>query len=114
MLDTDSTEGSDAPDGGWAFVSDRDGAARLFDALLALDPEETYTRSEIAEQADVPLKTLYLNDLLDEFVALGVLAEDAGGGESPTGTESQYRVHTDSKLFSAAQAFDDAYDSRTE
>lgn len=110
MIDTDPSGGdADAPDGGWAFVADRDGAAKVLDALVELDPTETYTRSEVADQAGVPLKTLYLNDLLEEYVDLGVLTSNTGGGESPTGEETQYRVRPDSTLLDAAATFDDAY-----
>jgi len=115
MIDTDPSGGdADAPDGGWAFVADCDGAAKVLDALLELDPDDTYTRSEVADRADVPLKTIYLNDLLDRYVQLGVLAEDTGGGESPTGKESQYEVRTNSPVFQAAASFDDAYRTSSE
>lgn len=114
MLDTDPPGDTDAPEGGWAFVADTDGAARLIGTLLELDTGETYTRSEIADRAGVPLKTLYLNDLLAECVDLGVLAESGSGTESPTGGESEYHVLTGSSLLEAATAFDDAFRSRSD
>ncbi|WP_123533038.1 hypothetical protein [Halosimplex salinum] len=114
MLDTDPSGGDDAPDGGWAFVADRDGAARLIDALLDLDADETYTRSEIADRAGVPLKTLYLNGLLEECADLGLLSQAGGDGESPTGEETRYHVHADSTILEAAAVFDDACRSRSD
>ena len=110
MIDTDPSGGdADAPDGGWAFVANCDGAAKVLDVLIELDPDETYTRSEVADRAGVPLKTIYLNDLLDRYVDLGVLTENTGGGESPTGEETEYRICSDSTLLDAAATFDDAY-----
>ncbi|QLH77683.1 hypothetical protein HZS55_10380 [Halosimplex rubrum] len=109
MLDTDPSDGSDGqPDGGWAFVATSDGAANLLGTLTELNAERAYTRSDLSERSGVPLKTLYLNGLLDEFVDLGLLvrADDEGDDE----TEPQYRVAADSDLLDAARAFDDAYD----
>ncbi|WP_436932260.1 hypothetical protein [Halosimplex halobium] len=108
MLDTDPSDGSDgSPDGGWAFVADSDGAADLLGTLVDCNDERAYTRSDLAERSGVPLKTLYLDGLLDEFVALGVLVR--ADDESDEETEPQYRVAGDSDLLAAARAFDDAY-----
>ncbi|QPV63463.1 hypothetical protein I7X12_02165 [Halosimplex litoreum] len=108
MLDTDPSDGSDGPpDGGWAFVAASDGAADLLETLTELNAERAYTRSDLSERSGVPLKTLYLDGLLDEFVDLGALvrADDEADDES----EPQYRVAADSDLLDAARAFDDAY-----
>lgn len=102
MLDSDGAEG------GWGFVAEHEGAARVLGALVEADPGETYTQSEIADLADVPLKTLYLNDLIDEYVDLGVLAE----ATDPDEYEVEYRVRTDGEVLRAATAFDDAVDER--
>ncbi|QLH82803.1 hypothetical protein [Halosimplex pelagicum] len=109
MLDTDPSDGSGGqPDDGWAFVAASDGAANLLGTLTELNAERAYTRSDLSERSGVPLKTLYLNGLLDEFVGLGLLvrADDEDDDE----TEPQYRVAADSDLLDAARAFDAAYD----
>jgi hypothetical protein len=105
MLDTDPSDGP--PDGGWAFVAASDGAADLLGTLTELNAERAYTRSDLSERSGVPLKTLYLDGLLDEFVDLAALgrADDEADDES----EPQYRVAADSDLLDAARAFDDAY-----
>jgi hypothetical protein len=100
MQDTDETTG-------WEFVAERESMAPLIDTLLALDSEATYTKTEIAEHADVPLKTLYLNDVLEECADLGVLQRV----DAPESGESVYRVADDSDILDAAAAFDDAYQS---
>lgn len=95
-------------DSGWQFVAECDGAARLFDALLDLDPGETYSKTDLAEVTGVPLKTLYLEGLLDECVDLGVL-ERADGTEE--GSEPRYAIDEDSDVLTAAAAFDDAFEA---
>lgn len=106
MLDTDPSDDEGA-DSGWAFVADSDGAANLLGTLTELNDERAYTRSDLSERSGVPLKTLYLNGLLDEFVDLGLLvrADDQSDDE----TEPQYRVAAESDLLEAARAFDEAY-----
>lgn len=95
---------NESPDGGWAFVAEHDGTARLIDALGALDPEGTYTRTELSERAEVPVKTLYLDGVLEECVSLGLLeAVDAAGDGEP-----EYRVDPDSPVLNAAASFDAA------
>lgn len=96
---------------GWQFVAQRESAALLIDALLALDGETTHTKTDIAEAADVPLKTLYLSDVLEECADLGVLQRvETDDGE--TG-EPRYRIDEDSDILAAAAAFDDAYRAQT-
>lgn len=97
---------TDTRTGGWAFVADNESAARLIDAVLDLDASEEYTKTAIAEQSGVPLKTLYLNDLLADCVDLGLLTEV---GITEDGSEACYRVNEDSDLLQAAAAFDDAF-----
>lgn len=95
----------DAPEGGWEFVAERDAAARLVDALLELDGGSAYTRTELAETADVPLKTLYLNGLLEECADLGILERVEGAGDG----EAVYRPVEDSDLLQAAATFEEAF-----
>ncbi|MFB6183373.1 MAG: hypothetical protein ABEI96_02355 [Haloarculaceae archaeon] len=63
-----------AQETGWEFVATREAAPEVFAALLRLDVEDTYTMTELAESADVPMKTLYVDDWLDDLCDLGVLA----------------------------------------
>lgn len=89
---------------GWEVIVDTEGVAPLLGACDDLDPDATYTRSDLAEATAVPLKTLYLDDAVDECVDLGVLervADDDAG-------EARYRVDPDSEVLAAAAAFDDA------
>jgi hypothetical protein len=95
----------DVPETGWGFVAAKEGAAEVFGALLALEPDAERTKTELAEDAGVALKTLYVNDWLSELVDLGVLAET---GENDDG-ETCYRVVEDSDLLVAARRFDEAY-----
>ncbi|WP_459192364.1 hypothetical protein [Halosimplex sp. J119] len=112
MLDTDPSDGGADDDGGWAFVADSDGAAKLFGTLVELDTEDAYTRSELAERSGVPLKTLYLNDLIAAFVDLGVLETEVAPSDDDG--EPSYRVVPDSDLLVAAEAFEDAYRSQAD
>lgn len=99
-----------APDGpttGWSFVADNDGAARLLGTVLELDPEDTYTKSDIASAADVPMKRLYLSDALEGLVEVGVLTPVEDGGEAAV-----YEVDSESVVYREAAAFDDALTSR--
>lgn len=99
--------GPDEGTTGWSFVADNDGAARLLGAVLELDPDETYTKSDIASAADVPMKRLYLSDALEGLVEVGVLSAVEDGGEAPT-----YEVDADSAVYREAAAFDDAVTGR--
>jgi len=112
MLDSGSS--AETGDGGWTFVADSDGAAELLGTLVELD-DDTYTRSELSERSGVPLKTLYLDDLIGEFVDLGVLskADSRADGDEEEG-EPEYSVDADSALLDAAAAFDDAYRTQSE
>jgi hypothetical protein len=100
---------NDADDSGWQFVAQRESAARLLDTLLALDAGTPYTKTEIAEAAGIPLKTLYLSGVLEECADLDVLqrVDDEGG-------EARYVVNEESALLEAAAAFDDAYRNQQE
>jgi hypothetical protein len=97
----------DGPATGWSFVADNDGAARLLGTVLELDPNETYTKSDIASAADVPMKRLYLSDALEGLVEVDVLVPVEDGGE-----EATYEVDPESAVYREAAAFDDAVASR--
>ena len=113
MLDS-NTSGDTGDDGGWTFVADSDDAAELLATLVELD-DDTYTRSELSERSGVPLKTLYLDDLIGEFVDLGVLSrvDSPTDGDDQEG-EPEYSLERNSALLDAAAAFDDAYRTQTE
>jgi hypothetical protein len=88
---------------GWELVAAEEEAASVIAGLLAVDPEKVYTRSELAEAAGVPLKTLYLVDIFEELDAVGMLDRvDETGAES----EASYRINDDSDVYRAAKQFD--------
>lgn len=95
----------DAPDSGWSLVAHRDEAASLIATLVDLDPQREYTRSDLAEQADVPLKTLYLVDTLEELVDVGMLERLDDRAED---TEARFVLNEDSDALAAARTFDRA------
>jgi hypothetical protein len=93
----------DTPDSGWSLVAQRDEAAALIATLIGLDPTEEFTRSDVADAADVPLKTLYLDDTLEDFVDAGLL-ERVGDGD----TEATFVLDDGSDALETARAFDRA------
>jgi len=88
--------------GGWTLLADNDGASALVDAVLELDPDRTYTRSELADAAGVPLKELYLSDALGVLVDIGLL-ESVSEAE-----EATYVIADDSAVYERAAAFEAA------
>jgi hypothetical protein len=96
----------DGPTTGWSFVADNDGTAALLGAVLELDPGESYTKSEMASTAGVPMKRLYLSEALEGLVEVGVLTPvDDGEGAA-------YTIDADSAVYREAAAFDDAVATR--
>jgi len=92
---------------GWELVAAEDEAAAVIAGLLAVEPGREYTRSELADAAGVPLKTLYLVDIFEELDALGMLDRvDDAEAES----EICYRINEDSDVYQAARQFDEAVD----
>lgn len=88
--------------GGWAIVADNDGAAALIGAVVELDADQSYTRSELADAAGVPLKELYLSDALGELVEIGLL------DSIPEADEETYVIEADSVVYEHAAAFETA------
>ncbi|SDJ21472.1 hypothetical protein SAMN05216226_101168 [Halovenus aranensis] len=89
---------------GWELVAAEDEAAAVIAGLLAVEPEREYTRSELADAAGVPLKTLYLVDIFEELATLGMLDRvDDPGAES----EVCYRINEESDVYQAAHQFDE-------
>ena len=93
------------PETGWELVAQRDEAAPLVRAIVSLDPATEYTRSDIADAAGIPLKTLYLADALDDLVDVGAL-------DRTDDDEATFLVNADSAVVQAARAFDDAVADR--
>jgi hypothetical protein len=93
----------DSPGAGWSLVATHESAAALIGTLTDLDPADTYSRSAIADEAGVALKTLYLDDTLEELVEAGLLdpVEDDADGER------RYEL-APGPVLDAARAFDEA------
>ena len=102
----DDAENED-PDTGWGHVASHDDAPTVIDTLLRLDPEEAYTKTELSDEAGVPLKSLYLDGTLDHLVEMGFLEKEADEGE-----EVLFSVDTSTDVFAAAEAFDAAIADR--
>ena len=100
-------DATDEPDTGWGHVATHDDAPAVIDTLLRLDRETTYTKTELSEEAGVALKSLYLDGTLDHLVDMGFLEKHGEEGE-----EALYSVDTDTAVFEAAVAFDDAVSTR--
>jgi hypothetical protein len=91
---------------GWAVVAAEDEAASIIAGVLALDTDREYTRSELADAADVPLKTLYLLDTIDRLAAAGMLERvDDEDAES----EPRFVADPESDLYRAAVDFDETF-----
>ena len=100
-------DAGDDPDTGWGHVATHDDAPAVIDTLLRLDPEATYTKTELSDEAGVALKSLYLDGTLDHLVEMGFLEKEADEGE-----EALFSVDTETAVFEAAVAFDDAVAAR--
>ncbi|MBX0294684.1 hypothetical protein [Haloarcula nitratireducens] len=95
------------PTSGWGTVATYDGAPAVIDALLRLDSEELYTKTELSEAAGVALKTLYLDGTLDYLATLGLLEKEESEGE-----ETRFAVAADTDIYRASAAFDAAVEER--
>jgi len=93
------------PESGWELVAQRDEASTLFRAVMELDSDTDYTRSEIADAGDVPLKTLHLADTMEDFVEIGLLDRVDSDGEN---SEVRFSLNPDSDVLAAARDFDEA------
>lgn len=96
-------DGQDVDDAaGWELVAAYDGAAALIAALLDLDADSEYTKTELSDASGVAYKTLYLDGTVDALVDAGFLEREQREEE-----ETTFRVRPDSPVFEAATAFDD-------
>ena len=100
-------DANDEPETGWGHVASHDDAPAVIDTLLRLDPEATYTKTELSHEAGVALKSLYLDGTLDHLVEMGFLEKHADEGE-----EALFSVDAGTDVFEAAVAFDDAIAAR--
>ena len=100
-------DANDEPETGWGHVASHDDAPAVIDTLLRLDPEATYTKTELSDEAGVALKSLYLDGTLDHLVEMGFLEKHADEGE-----EALFSVDAGTDVFEAAVAFDDAITAR--
>lgn len=91
-------------DSGWALVAGEDEAARVIGGLLAVDPETEYTRSELAEAVGIPLKTLYLIEILDDLETAGMLQRV---DDIDDDSEACFVIDDDSQVYEAAEQFGD-------
>lgn len=85
---------------GWSLLAN-DEVVPIIAGVLALDPDESYTRSEFAEIVDVPLKTLYLIDTLDELETAGMIER-----VDDEQAETKFRIDQESEVYRAALEFD--------
>jgi len=100
-------DANDEPETGWGHIASHDDAPAVIDTLLRLDPETAYTKTELSDEAGVPLKSLYLDGTLDHLVEMGFLEKHADEGE-----EVLFSVAADTGVFEAATAFDEAIAAR--
>jgi hypothetical protein len=95
----------ESPQSGWTMIASEDEAASVIAGLVNADTEREFARSEIAELADIPLKTLYLIDTVDTLVTLGVLTRvDNGDADS----EEHFQINEDNDVYHSAVQFDEA------
>lgn len=95
------TESIDTPRG-WRFVAEHEEMASALGAIVHLDTDGTYTRSELADAAGVPLKDLYLADTLSALADIGVLERIDSDGES------MYAIDDRSPVYERAADFEQA------
>jgi predicted transcriptional regulator len=93
-------QGDSTSETGWTFIAESDEVGTIIDTILQLDPDETYSRSELAEKTDIPLKTLHLMDDVKEVVDIGLLEKHDAEGE-----ERHYSINEDSEVFEMARKF---------
>lgn len=87
---------------GWEMIAGEDEAAAVVAGLMDIDPGTEYTRSELADAVGLPLKTLYLIEILDDLEAAGMLERvDDVEAES----EATFRLDADSEVYEAAKEF---------
>jgi len=89
---------------GWEYVAESDAMASVIDVARTLPETESFTQSELAGRADVPLKQLYLEETIQTLETLGVFETADDDNE-----ETRYVVNTDSELLTAAERFDQAF-----
>lgn len=93
---------------GWEKLAEDEDGATVIAGLLSLDSGREYSRSELADAAGIPLKTLYLVDTLEDLEQAGMLdrVNDVGDDQ-----EAHFVIDEDSDIYQAALAFDRAFDN---
>lgn len=89
---------------GWEMVAEEDEAAAVIAGLLDIEPDTEYTRSELADAVDLPLKTLYLIEIFDDLEAAGMLDRV---DDIDADSQARFVVNGDSEVYTAAREFDD-------
>ena len=87
---------------GWSLLATEEEVPTVIAGILALDPGQTYTRSEFATAADIPLKTLYLIGTLETLERAGMIERIDDDTEA-----ARFRIDEESEMYQAALAFDD-------
>ena len=89
---------------GWEVVAAEDEGAAVIAGLLEIDADREYTRTELADAVGLPLKTLYLIEILDTLETAGMVDRvDAIDAES----EASFTIDEDSAVYEAARQFDE-------
>lgn len=96
-------QGDTTLDTGWEFVAEGEAVPTILDTLLRLDHDEELTRSQLATETGIPLKTLHLMDDVERLVELGLLEK-----RDPDGEETCFSVNADSEVLAKARAFGEA------
>lgn len=96
-------QGDTTAETGWQFVAEGDEVASIIDTVLRLDSDRTYSRSELADETGIALKTLHLMDDVDQVVELGILEKHDAEGE-----EVSYSINPESEVYDAALQFSEA------
>lgn len=91
---------------GWELIAENEGAASIVGAVLDLDAEKIYTRSELAEAAGVPLKELYLSETVSTLADVGLLRPVDNEGELT------YAIEDGSDVYERAAAFEEVVAAR--
>lgn len=87
---------------GWELIAQEDEAAAVIAGLLEIEPDTEYTRSELADAVGLPLKTLYLIEILDTLETAGMLDRvDDVEAES----EACFKINSNSDIYEAAMEF---------
>jgi len=100
---------TDAAAEGWEMLANEEEGAAVLAGILSLDADKRYARSELATAADIPLKTLYLVEMVDQLETAGVL-ERVDDVDEPS--EAEFVLNADSDVYQAAATFGELFATR--